>query len=139
MFKVVKEVRWEAAHRLFPYIGRCANIHGHSWRAIFTFQKENVNDTGMVIDFTNVKKVVRKWIDAKWDHACILCYVDPLVTSLNITDNKIFTLGGNPTSENMAKFLFDFFTKTFQGIDSELKLESVEVFESATSSAIYKS
>lgn len=138
MFKVVKEVRWEAAHRLLDYEGKCANIHGHSYRAIFTFksafgfEKSELNKDGMVIDFSILKEKIQGWIDTYWDHALILCAKDPLVNI--IYSQRYFVLDGNPTAENMAELLFNYFRSSFRNID----LVSVEVFEGTKSSAIYE-
>ena len=131
MYQVTKEIEWSAAHRLLNYKGKCANIHGHSYRAIFTFEGNTLDENGMVIDFTILKEKIQKWIDENWDHALILSHEDPL---LNITKtNKHFIINGNPTAENMAEFLFYYFRTEF----TRISLISVEVFEGLKSSAIY--
>ena len=149
MFKVVKEVRWEAAHRLLNYEGKCANIHGHSYRAIFTFKNSlqatidletpnKLNKDGMVIDFSILKEKIQGWIDRHWDHVLILNSLDPLIDVLLPVllhdEYQIYLMNGNPTAENMAKHLFDTFEVAFSGIT----LVSVEVFEGSKSSAIYE-
>lgn len=132
MFKVVKEVRWEAAHRLLDYVGKCANIHGHSYRAIFTFESKNLDKKGMVIDFSTLKRKIQGWLDEHWDHALILSNKDPLLNV--ISANKYYVLDGNPTAEKMAELLFEHFNAVF----SYITLVSVEVFEGSKSSAIYE-
>ena len=138
MYKVIKEVRWEAAHRLLNYEGKCANIHGHSYRAIFTFGSNNLDENGMVIDFTILKKELQAWLDQYWDHALILNKLDPLIDV--IRDNKVYIFDGNPTAENMARSLFSVANSIF-GTDvkkgSGFYLVSVEVFEGPKSSAMY--
>jgi len=141
VYKVIKEVKWEAAHRLLNYKGKCANIHGHSYRAIFTFGSNNLNEDGMVVDFTILKKELQGWLDKYWDHALILNKLDPLTMDHNvISANKLFILDGNPTAENMTRFLFDAANNIF-GTDvkkgSGFYLVSVEVFEGSKSSAMY--
>lgn len=134
MFKVTKEVRWEAAHRLLNYEGKCANIHGHSYRAIFTFESKSLNEKGMVIDFKILKEKIQGWLDENWDHALILCDPDPLLKAVSVSGHRHYALNGNPTAENMAEFLFLLFEPAFPGIT----LVSVEVFEGSKSSAIYE-
>ena len=131
MYKVVKEVRWEAAHRLLRYEGKCANIHGHSYKAIFTFESNDLDEKGMVIDFTVLKEKIQGWIDGNWDHALILNVADNFKNI--IKTNKYFAISGNPTAEKMAEFLFYYFRPEFQNVN----LVSVEVFEGLKSSAIY--
>lgn len=134
MYKVVKEVRWEAAHRLLNYAGKCAYLHGHSYRAIFTFVSsldfEKLNKDGMIVDFSILKEKIQRWLDENWDHSCILNEADPL---MNILGSRVCVIQGNPTAENMAKFLFDNFRLAF----FEITLVSVEVFEGLKSSAVY--
>lgn len=131
MYKVVKEVRWEAAHRLLNYEGKCANIHGHSYRAIFTFESNDLDEKGMVIDFTVLKRKIQGWIDDNWDHALILNCKDLLLDVIGT--HRHFTIDGNPTAEKMAENLFYYFRPEFQNVN----LVSVEVFEGPKSSAIY--
>jgi len=134
MFKITKEVKWDAAHRLLGYEGPCKRIHGHSWRAIFMFGGENLNKDGMVVDFSSVKKVIQGWINQHWDHGLILSLADPLINILQNTEHQIYSLQGNPTAEHMAQFLFKHFQSEFYPVE----LISVEVFEGPKSSAIYK-
>lgn len=134
MYKVAKEIKWEAAHRLFGYNGPCSNIHGHSYKAVFTFEAEELDEMGMVLDFSYIKKEVTNWIDINWDHSLILCAKDPLVLLLS-DETKVFALLSNPTAENMARYLFNFFYGVPPG---KINLVSVEVFETITSSAIYE-
>jgi len=140
MFKIAKEVKWDAAHRLLNYEGPCGRIHGHSWRAIFTFESEDLNKDGMVVDFSVVKKVIQGWIDQHWDHGLILNFADPLIEILHCQNviskdqgQQIYPMQGNPTAEHMAQFLFYNFQSEFYPV----KLISVEVFEGPKSSAIY--
>lgn len=62
-----KEFRWEASHQIHNHSGRCANLHGHSW-VLTVFVGGSINpDTGMVVDFYDIKKVVQPIID-RLDH-----------------------------------------------------------------------
>ena len=131
MYKVIREVNWEAAHRLLRYKGKCANIHGHSYRAIFTFGSDKLDENGMVIDFTILKKELQAWLDKYWDHALMLNKLDPLT---NIIGTRIYLFDGNPTAENMARSLFSIANNMFK---PDVHLVSVEVFEGLKSSATY--
>ena len=138
MFKITKEVKWDAAHRLWNYEGKCSKLHGHSFRAILTFENEDLNKDGMVIDFSVVKKIVQNWVNQHWDHMLILNMDDSIIGILNKDPQYrgwIYPMEGNPTAENMAKLLFTIFRHEFLFLAG--RLISVEVFEGPKSSAIY--
>jgi 6-pyruvoyltetrahydropterin/6-carboxytetrahydropterin synthase len=137
MFKITKEIEWSAAHRLLDYNGICNRLHGHSYKAVFTFVSDVLDKDGMVIDFTYIKKVVSNWINQHWDHMLILNMGDPIIEILNKDPQYrgwIYPMQGNPTAEHMAQFLFYNFQSEFYPV----KLISVEVFEGPKSSAIYE-
>lgn len=74
LIRVTKEFRFEMAHALWNYDGPCRNVHGHSYILYVTLAGEPVNDpdhprNGMVIDFGDLKKIVRENIVDRFDHA----------------------------------------------------------------------
>jgi 6-pyruvoyltetrahydropterin/6-carboxytetrahydropterin synthase len=87
-----------------------------------------------VIDFGVLKKVVRDWIDAEWDHSCILHKDDPLIQYLLLLKNKIFIMPDNPTAEHMAIYLYGIFINLIKDVD----IESVTVWETPNNPATYK-
>ena len=122
MFKVSKEMMISATHRVREHQGGCERIHGHNWKIIVTVGSEMLNEMGMVIDFKDLKHSMHKII-MPMDHNDINDY-SPF--------DKI-----NPTSENLAKFIFDEMSKELN--DNRKRIVEVKVYETDTSMATYSS
>ena len=82
MFQVTKEIRFCYGHRLLKYEGKCRHLHGHNGRAVITLQAAGLDGLGMVMDFSQIKRVVGGWIDANLDHRMILHRDDPALPHL---------------------------------------------------------
>ncbi len=146
MFKITKEFKWEAAHRLSDgYVGKCASIHGHSYRAQVTLAGLNLDEAGMLMDFSDLK-FVKKWINDYWDHALILWQDDPLRMVLVNADRnheldvqKTYLMAEQPTAENLAFVLYTHIVwvlppgKAWDSVNSV----KVRVWETVTCSATY--
>ena len=137
--RVTKEFNFEIAHALWNYDGPCANIHGHSYRMFVTVIGEPVNDSenpknGMVIDFGDLKKIIKQEIIIPLDHAIILN--KKAQESLKSLNNQMFKkqyfVDYQPTCENMV---IDFVKKIQDKIPDHLKLHSLKLHETATSFA----
>lgn len=106
-----RRFEFDAGHRVLGHEGKCRHIHGHRYVAEVTVVARQLNDLGMVIDFSVLKDEVGKWIEDNWDHNFICNYADPILDAGN---NQELIFGGrapaimdcNPTAENMAKGLF---------------------------------
>lgn len=142
MFLVTKEFRFEAAHRLsHAYTEKCKAIHGHNYKVEVTFSCPKLNHDGMVIDFGKVKQACKDLFE-NWDHRCI----EP--NDGNVLVNDI-VLEWNPTAENMAVAMFGAISDIVgrlikeseeldkHGFERNLKVHSVKVWETETSSATY--
>ena len=68
MYRVTREIPFCYGHRLLNYQGKCRNLHGHNGRAVITIESEELDELGMVMDFSDIKKVVSAWIDEKARH-----------------------------------------------------------------------
>lgn len=118
MITVTKTMHTETGHRLIDYEGRCAHIHGHSYRWEVTAtstEPNNLDYRGMVLDFKDLKKAMMEVIDP-YDHAFVMSTGDPIYKScecdvsklkeLLIASNgqspRLFVVNYNPTAENMA-------------------------------------
>ena len=120
MFELSVEVSFSAAHQLRGYKGKCENMHGHNWKVQVSVMSEDLNDIDLVIDFHDLKKMAREVI-APLDHAYL---------------NDIFPFTEkNPSSENMAKWIFDCMKKKIA--DNAVRVSAVTVWESDTSAATY--
>ena len=108
MFQVTQYIDFCYGHRLLNYEGKCRNLHGHNGRAVIVMEREELDDLGMVVDFTDIKKSVRTWIDTQLDHRMILCKDDPVLPYLKELNEPLFIIDTNPTAENIAKVIFDY-------------------------------
>lgn len=116
MYRIKVEADFSSAHFLRGYKGKCEALHGHNWKVEVVVAKNKLDKTGMVLDFKYLKMKLNKVLE-KLDHK----YLN------NLSYFKKF----NPTSENIAKYIFDRLQSQVSG------LHSVVVWESDNSCAIY--
>jgi len=108
MFRVTREIDFCYGHRLLNYEGKCRYLHGHNGTAVIAIQSDRLDKRGMVLDFSEIKQVVSKWIDENLDHRMILCDKDPAVGVLRELGEPLYLLDRNPTAENIAREIFEF-------------------------------
>jgi 6-pyruvoyltetrahydropterin/6-carboxytetrahydropterin synthase len=108
MFQVTREIDFCYGHRLLNYEGKCKYLHGHNGRAVITLEAPDLDERGMVLDFTDIKRVVAAWIDDNLDHRMILQRNDPAVPALKGLNEPLFLIDANPTAENIARLIYDF-------------------------------
>ena len=107
MFQVLKQITFCYGHRLIHYSGKCQHLHGHDAVAEIVIQSNNLDQRGMVVDFSDIKADVSTWIDQHLDHKMLLCKDDPIVKELQAFGEPLFLLEGNPTAENIARVIFE--------------------------------
>ncbi len=107
MYLVTRKIDFCYGHRLLNYGGKCRHLHGHNGRVVISFQANQLDERGMVIDFSDIKKVVSRWIDDNLDHRMILCKEDPAADVLLELGEPVYLIDENPTAENIAKMIFD--------------------------------
>jgi len=137
--RITKEFRFEAAHALKGYDGPCRNIHGHSYELSVTITGEPVSamdspKKGMVMDFSELKKIIKKSIIDPFDHALILSsdYPDEIFKKPGEAFSNIIFVEYQPTSENL---LIDFAARIRNLLPSTVRLHSLNLRETATSYA----
>ncbi len=108
MFRVSRQIDFCYGHRLLNYDGKCKYLHGHNGRAVITIEKPTLDERGMVLDFTEIKNVVSRWIDENLDHRMILHRADPVVPLLTTLGEPMHLIDVNPTAENIARLIFDY-------------------------------
>ena len=108
MYRVTRQIDFCYGHRLLDYDGKCKYLHGHNGRAVIAIEAEQLDHRGMVLDFSDIKRVVSGWIDEKLDHRMILHRDDPAVPCLRDLGEPLFLVDHNPTAESIAKLIFDF-------------------------------
>lgn len=120
IIEVTKEFTFDSAHFLKEYRGKCANLHGHTYRLQVTL-RGRCNEIGMVVDFNEISALVKGKIIEKLDHAYL---------------NSIFDF--NTTAENMSVWIYDIlYTYTSMHFKS-VKVTSVKLWETPTSYVEYK-
>ena len=108
MYRVTRQIDFCYGHRLLNYAGKCKNLHGHNGRALIVIESATLDDRGMVMDFSDIKRVVSTWIDENLDHRMILHRDDPAIPALSALGEPLYLVDHNPTAENIAKLIHDF-------------------------------
>jgi 6-pyruvoyltetrahydropterin/6-carboxytetrahydropterin synthase len=138
--RITKQFSFETGHALYGYDGKCKNVHGHSYRLDVTVIGTPINDNnhvkyGMVIDFGDLKKIVKEEIVDVFDHATVFNKNTPhveLANELKQRGHNVMLVDYQPTSEMMV---IDFAKKIKQRLPSGIKLHSLKLQETATSFA----
>ncbi len=118
MYKLTVKSEFSSAHRLRGYQGKCESLHGHNWKVEALVSGRVLDRLGMVCDFKDIKERLNN-ILKDLDHT----YLNDLA----------YFKRKNPTSENIAKYIFDRFNSSRQ----KVKMENITVFESDSASATY--
>ncbi len=108
MYRVSREIQFCYGHRLLDYEGKCRYLHGHNGTAVITIESPKLDHRGMVLDFSDIKNVVSRWIDDNLDHRMLLRRDDPARAMLESLGEPLYLLDVNPTAENIAKLIFDY-------------------------------
>ncbi|XLS28992.1 6-pyruvoyl trahydropterin synthase family protein [Flavobacteriaceae bacterium M23B6Z8] len=138
--RITKQFTFETGHALYGYDGKCRNVHGHSYKLSVTVIGTPITDTshvkyGMVIDFGDLKKIVKEDIVDVFDHATVFNKNTPhveLAKELQDRGHNVILADYQPTSENMV---IDFATKIKARLPETIKLHSLKLQETETSFA----
>lgn len=137
-----KKIEFDAAHRIIGHTSGCQMVHGHRYVIELTFASNQLNSMGMVIDFKEIKSRFKNWIDTHWDHNIILHKNDEKLGQMisDYTGQQPFYLEYNPTSENLAHFLFHSVLKAvFKDAPEYIELcYSIQVNETPTSNSCFR-
>jgi 6-pyruvoyltetrahydropterin/6-carboxytetrahydropterin synthase len=120
MYEVTIEASFSAAHSLRNYRGRCEDLHGHNWKVEVTVVSDDLDEIGLAIDFKILKEKTRAIIDQLDHHH--LNELSPFAQR-------------NPSSENIARYLFEQLKEDLKG--ERVRLSKVTVWESEGSKATY--
>jgi 6-pyruvoyltetrahydropterin/6-carboxytetrahydropterin synthase len=116
------EKTFAAAHRLRGHKGKCDNLHGHNYRIEIYARGQRLNDLGLLIDFSDLRKVADEFVR----------YVD----HRNLNDLPPFDDELNPSAENIAMFVLEYMNSRID--DENVKVWRVKCYESETSFASYQ-
>lgn len=138
--RITKQFSFETGHALHGYDGKCKNIHGHSYRLNVTVIGKPVADEsnpkcGMVIDFSDLKKIAKDEIVDVFDHATVFNKNTPhleLAMMLKSKGHNVLLVDYQPTTEMMV---IDFAEKIKKRLPNNIKLHALKLQETATSFA----
>jgi 6-pyruvoyltetrahydropterin/6-carboxytetrahydropterin synthase len=138
--RITKMFSFETGHALYGYDGKCRNVHGHSYKLSVTVLGSPITDTskvklGMVIDFSDLKAIVKEEIVDLFDHATIFNKNTPhfeLAQRLKAEGHHIILADYQPTSENMV---LDFAKKIQKRLPDSIQLYSLKLQETDSSFA----
>lgn len=138
--RITKQFSFEAGHALHGYDGKCRNLHGHSYYLYVTVIGSPIQDDknvkhGMVIDFGDLKKIVKDEIVDVFDHSMIFNKNTPhleLATDLKNRGHNVILVDYQPTTEMM---IIDFAKKIKKRLPNNIELHSLKLQETATSFA----
>ena len=138
--RITKQFTFETGHALYGYDGKCKNVHGHSYKLSVTVIGQPITDSsnvkfGMVIDFGDLKKVVKEEIVDVFDHATVFNKNTPhveLAKELKDRGHHVILVDYQPTSEMMV---IDFAEKIKNRLPNNIKLHAIKLQETDTSFA----
>jgi|SRR6266850_7025331 len=97
---------FSTGHRVYGHEGKCAHLHGHSYRIHFTVRPlDKLDDVGRVLDFSVINTLLCQWLEDFWDHRFLIWANDPIAEGLTYLDDRVVLVPFNPTAENMAEHL----------------------------------
>jgi 6-pyruvoyltetrahydropterin/6-carboxytetrahydropterin synthase len=131
MYLVTKRIEFCYGHRLLDYDGICKHPHGHNAIVEVDVRTDRLDARNMVADFSDIKRLVKGWIDRELDHKMILRHDDPLVAPLQALGEPVFIVESNPTVERIARLIFE------MSRDQGLDVTTVRVWETPSSFAAY--
>ncbi|AXG68797.1 6-pyruvoyl tetrahydropterin synthase [Kordia sp. SMS9] len=138
--RITKQFNFETGHALYGYDGKCKNVHGHSYKLSVTVIGTPISDNtnvkwGMVIDFTDLKKIVKEEVVDVFDHAIVFNKNTPhksLALTMRGEGHNVILADYQPTSENMV---IDFAEKIKNRLPKEIQLFSLRLQETDSSCA----
>ncbi|MCE2613491.1 6-carboxytetrahydropterin synthase [Flavobacteriaceae bacterium D16] len=138
--RITKEFTFETGHALYGYDGKCRNVHGHSYHLSVTVIGVPITQVpdvklGMVMDFGDLKKIVKEEVVDPFDHATVFNKNTPhveLAGELESRGHKIILANYQPTSENMV---IDFAQRIKSRLPESISLHSLKLRETGTAFA----
>ncbi len=131
MYTVTKEIYFCYGHRLMNYGGACRHLHGHNGKIQVELEREVLDERGMVVDFSEIRTLIKDWIDQTLDHTMLLRKDDPLIPVLKEKNERFYVMNENPTAESISKLIYDY------ARSKKLPVGRVTLWETESSFATY--
>ena len=132
LHKVVKTIDFCYGHRLLDYEGKCRHLHGHNGLLEVAIESDSLDHRGMVMDFNDLRGVVKDWVDKNLDHKMLLHKDDPVVALLSEMGEPFYPMDDNPTAENILKHIYRQMRK------EGLMVSEMRLWETPSSYASYR-
>lgn len=135
MLTVTRKLEFDAGHRIPDHHSQCRNLHGHRYALHVTLtgalvEQAGRTDTGMVMDFSEIKTLTNEHLVDKWDHAFLVYENDLPVRQFleSLPEHKTVVLDRVPTVENLAQIAFDTLKIVFERY-TRLRLLKITLYE----------
>lgn len=142
---VTKYIEIDMGHRVPNHKSKCRNLHGHRYKIELGCDDKIIttsgsSDEGMVIDFSDMKKILMEEIDDKFDHGFVMYdkdeFIDTFIRVKEYHNQKIIFVPFIPTAENLAKYWYELMKTRLE--ERGIKIKHVKVWETPTSTALYE-
>ena len=142
--KIVKIIQWDMGHRVMNHRSVCKGLHGHRYKAEICVEgdivsESGISEEGMVVDFSDIKKIANTFIQEKLDHAFMVWEKDTELLDFfqNSKGHKPVIVPFTSTAENVAAYIFNELDGQFNDVfGTGLQLHSIKLWETPTSCAI---
>ncbi len=142
---ITRRLEFDAGHRIPNHASQCKHLHGHRYALEITLSgdiitKEGVSEQGMVMDFSDVKRIAKEELVDAWDHAFLVYRGDKAVLDFleSLPGHKTVVLDAVPTAENLAMLAFVQLNHAYRDTyGNHLRLERVRIYETPNNWADY--
>ena len=124
----------DLGHRVYKHEGQCSRMHGHRIKVEVEACNDELDSVGRVIDYSVLKQICGGWLDSNWDHRFLVYEKDEELAHLSASLGRV-TVPFNPTSENIAQFLFVRFNELMG--EYRIAITRVRVYETPSCCAEY--
>ena len=137
MLTITRKLEFDAGHRIPDHRSQCKNLHGHRYVIHITLEGTPVDKVGhaangMILDFSDVKRLAENHLVSQWDHAFLVYKNDTVVRNFleTLPDHKTVILEKVPTAENLASIAFNLLQKVYADFYGHaLALKKVRIYE----------
>ncbi len=134
---ITRRLEFDAGHRIPNHNSQCRHLHGHRYAIEITLSGDIINaegqsEQGMVMDFSDVKRIAQQQLVDHWDHAFLVYRGDKKVCEFlsGMPDHKTVVMDVVPTAENLAELAFGILNPAYQDTyGNHLRLERIRIFE----------
>ena len=135
--QITRRLEFDAGHRIPNHKGQCRHLHGHRYILEITLSGDVIRSTdnaadGMLMDFSEIKRVANEHLIERWDHAFFVYREDHAVADFLATlpDHRTVVLDVTPTVENLARVAFDTLDPLYRdAYGNHLRLERIRLYE----------